>query len=178
MKILRKLKEKEKQKRILVLGLDDAGKTTFVGRLCGKSAGELQQIGPTVGFEIVTLVSSLSGWTLNIWDIGGQKSLRSFWRNYFEETDALFWVVDSTAPERLELCWQELARVLQVEKLSGVPLLLVANKSDLPTSRPITPLPSFLSPDTPILVSGNHLTDTSSSLMQIEAFLSSLPTTS
>ena len=32
---------------------------------------------------------------LNIWDVGGQKTLRSYWRNYFEATDGLVWVVDS-----------------------------------------------------------------------------------
>ena len=41
---------------------------------------------------------------LNIWDVGGQKTLRSYWRNYFEATDGLVWVVDSADVSRLRDC--------------------------------------------------------------------------
>ncbi len=54
---------------------------------------------------------------LNIWDVGGQRSLRSYWRNYFESTDALVWVVDSADRRRLDDCRQELAALL-VEEVS------------------------------------------------------------
>lgn len=43
-------------------------------------------------------------YTLNIWDVGGQKTLRSYWRNYFEQTDGLVWVVDSADVRRLQDC--------------------------------------------------------------------------
>lgn len=49
---------------------------------------------------------------LNIWDVGGQKSLRSYWRNYFESTDGLIWVVDSADKRRLEDCAHELHELL------------------------------------------------------------------
>ena len=52
---------------------------------------------------------------LNIWDVGGQKSLRSYWRNYFESTDGLIWVVDSADSWRLEDCKKELKSLLQEE---------------------------------------------------------------
>jgi len=52
---------------------------------------------------------------LNIWDVGGQKSLRSYWRNYFESTDGLVWVVDSADKMRLEDCKNELHKLLQEE---------------------------------------------------------------
>lgn len=57
----------------------------------------------------------LSRFKLNIWDVGGQKSLRSYWRNYFESTDGLVWVVDSADRLRLEDCRQELSVLLQEE---------------------------------------------------------------
>ena len=155
-----------------MLGLDDAGKSTFVGRLAGKGEEELQEIGPTVGFEIVTVVAPGSGLALNIWDIGGQRSLRPFWRNYFEETDALFWVVDAaSSPERLEQSWQELSRVLHTEKLLGVPLVLVSNKSDLPHARLALSPPPFLPLSTPVLRSGRGFHSGSSALSQIESIL-------
>jgi GTPase SAR1 family protein len=52
---------------------------------------------------------------LNIWDVGGQKSLRSYWRNYFESTDGLVWVVDSADKIRLQDCKAELHKLLQEE---------------------------------------------------------------
>ena len=52
---------------------------------------------------------------LNIWDVGGQKSIRSYWRNYFEQTDALVWVVDSADRLRIQDCKQELLQLLQEE---------------------------------------------------------------
>lgn len=59
--------------------------------------------------------SVFSRFKLNIWDVGGQKSLRSYWRNYFESTDGLLWVVDSADRLRMEDCRQELSKLLQEE---------------------------------------------------------------
>ncbi|XP_015766216.1 PREDICTED: ADP-ribosylation factor-like protein 2 [Acropora digitifera] len=71
---------------------------------------------------------------LNIWDVGGQKSLRSYWRNYFESTDGLIWVVDSADRRRLGDCKEELKGLLLEERLAGATLLVFANKQDLPGS--------------------------------------------
>lgn len=70
-------------------------------------------------------------YTLNFWDIGGQASIRSYWRNYYEQTDALIWVLDSADVRRLQLGLQELKSVLQEERLSGIIVVVVANKQDL-----------------------------------------------
>lgn len=67
-----------------------------------------------------------------MWDVGGQKSLRSYWRNYFECTDGLVWVVDSADKMRLNTCREELNILLQEERLAGATLLVLANKQDLP----------------------------------------------
>lgn len=67
-----------------------------------------------------------------MWDVGGQKSLRSYWRNYFECTDGLIWVVDSADKRRLEDCRDELHTLLKEERLAGCTLLVFANKQDLP----------------------------------------------
>jgi GTPase SAR1 family protein len=74
----------------------------------------------------------LPGYTLNLWDVGGQKSLRSYWRNYFESTDGLVWVVDSADRMRLDACREELNILLLEERLAGATLLVLANKQDLP----------------------------------------------
>ncbi|KAM9426228.1 ADP-ribosylation factor-like protein 2 [Pholidichthys leucotaenia] len=125
--ILKKMKQKEREMRLLMLGLDNAGKTTILKKFNGE---DVSTISPTLGFNIKTLEHR--GFKLNIWDVGGQKSLRSYWRNYFESTDGLVWVVDSADRLRLEDCRQELSALLQEERLAGATLLVFANKQDLP----------------------------------------------
>lgn len=88
--IIRKTKRREKEMRLLMVGLDNAGKTTVVKRLNGE---DISSISPTLGFNIKSM--SFKGYRLNIWDVGGQRSLRAYWRNYYERTDGLVWVVDS-----------------------------------------------------------------------------------
>ncbi|XP_052882316.1 ADP-ribosylation factor-like protein 2 [Gossypium arboreum] len=70
-------------------------------------------------------------YTLNIWDVGGQRTIRSYWRNYFEQTDGLVWVVDSSDLRRLDDCKMELDNLLKEERLSGASLLILANKQDI-----------------------------------------------
>lgn len=120
------IKQKEKEMRLLVLGLDNAGKTTAVQKLTG---GSIDTIEPTTGFIIQTL--ELAGYTLNLWDVGGQKSIRAYWRNYFEQTDGVVWVVDSADLHRLGQCRDELRQLLVQERLAGASLLILANKQDV-----------------------------------------------
>lgn len=124
--ILKKIKQKEKEVRLLILGLDNAGKTTILKKFNGE---DIHSISPTLGFNIQTL--EYSGYKLNVWDVGGQKTIRSYWRNYFEATDGLIWVVDSADKRRLRDCKEELHSLLSQEKLAGASLLIFANKQDL-----------------------------------------------
>jgi len=91
-------------------GLDNAGKTTILKKFSNE---DISTISPTLGFNIKTLEHR--GFKLNIWDVGGQKSIRSYWRNYFEQTDAIVWVVDSADKRRLVDCKAELLGLLQEE---------------------------------------------------------------
>jgi len=109
-----------------MLGLDNAGKTTIMKRFNGE---DITTISPTLGFNIQTLEHK--GFKLNMWDVGGQKSLRSYWRNYFECTDGLVWVVDSADKRRMTDCSKELHGLLTEERLAGATLLVMANKQDL-----------------------------------------------
>eukprot|EP00124_Ichthyophonus_hoferi_P001417 Ihof_evm6s73 gene=Ihof_evmTU6s73 len=126
--ILKKVRRKEREVRVLMLGLDNAGKTTIVKKFNGE---DINTISPTLGFNIKTF--EFLGYKLNIWDVGGQKSLRSYWRNYFESTDGLVWVVDSADRARLQDCQAELHALLKEERLTGASLLVFANKKDLPS---------------------------------------------
>ena len=111
----------------MILGLDKAGKTTIVKKFCGE---DIKTISPTLGFNIKTLHHR--NYTLNIWDVGGQQTIRSYWRNYFEKTDGIIWVVDSVDTQRLQDCKKELHALLKEERLAGASLLMFVNKQDLP----------------------------------------------
>lgn len=120
------MKEKEREVRLLILGLDNAGKTTILRKFCGE---DINQIEPTLGFNIKTLEHR--SYKLNIWDVGGQRTIRAYWRNYFESTDGIVWVVDSSDKARMETCRDELFSLLNEEKLAGASLLILANKQDI-----------------------------------------------
>merc|ERR1712061_925414 len=114
-----------------MLGLDNSGKTTILKKL---SEEDISHIMPTQGFNIKSLVHE--GFKLNVWDIGGQKTIRPYWSNYFESSDALVYVIDSSDKRRLEESSSELKELLAEEKLNGVPLLIFANKQDLLQASP------------------------------------------
>lgn len=124
--LLKKMKTNEKEARILVLGLDNAGKTTILKKL---SEEDIQHIMPTQGFNIKSLVHE--GFKLNVWDIGGQSTIRPYWSNYFDATDALVYVVDSSDHRRLEESTKEFQELISQDKLANVPTLVFANKQDL-----------------------------------------------
>ena len=124
--LLRKLKKTDQEARILVLGLDNSGKTTILKKL---SDEDITHIMPTQGFNIKSLLHD--GFKLNVWDIGGQKAIRPYWRNYFDQTDALIYVIDSADRRRMEESGIELRQILDEERLADTPLLIMANKNDL-----------------------------------------------
>merc|ERR1712050_597356 len=84
---------------------------------------------PTQGFNIKSLVHE--NFKLNVWDIGGQKTIRPYWSNYFDSSDALVYVVDSCDKRRFQESSDELKELLAEDKLANVPLLIFANKQDL-----------------------------------------------
>merc|ERR1711920_90882 len=129
--ILKKMKSNDKEARILMLGLDNAGKTTILKKM---SEEDISHIMPTQGFNIKSLVHE--GFKLNVWDIGGQKTIRPYWSNYFESSDALVYVIDSSDKRRLEESGQELKELLADDKLASIPLLVFANKQDLLQATP------------------------------------------
>ena len=106
---IKKMKKVDKDVRILVLGLDNAGKTTILKKLSNE---EIKQVQPTQGFNVKSMMQE--GFKLNVWDIGGQAAIREYWVNYFDETDALIYVVDSADTKRLEECHKVLSSLITV----------------------------------------------------------------
>merc|ERR1711975_44077 len=102
----------EKEMRILILGLDGAGKTTILYRL---QVGEVVTTIPTIGFNVETV--TYKNLKFQVWDLGGQTSIRPYWRCYYSNTDAVIFVVDSTDTERLMIAKQELMAMLDEDEL-------------------------------------------------------------
>ena len=116
----------KKEMRILMLGLDAAGKTTILYKL---KLGEVVSSVPTIGFNVETVEYKNIKFT--VWDVGGQDKIRLLWRHYYQNTQGLIFVVDSSDKERVELAREELQRMLGEEELRDAVLLVFANKQDL-----------------------------------------------
>ncbi|KAG1934581.1 ADP-ribosylation factor-like protein [Pimephales promelas] len=130
--VMQKLKgSAELELRIVLLGLDNAGKTTLLKCLASE---DVSTITPTQGFNIKSVASH--GMKLNVWDIGGQRKIRPFWKKYLENTDLLVRNYDfrKTAQYYREIA--ELSELIDEENLAGVPVLIFANKQDLGTASP------------------------------------------
>jgi len=115
--------------RILMVGLDAAGKTTILYKL---KLGEIVTTIPTIGFNVETVEYKNISFT--VWDVGGQDKIRPLWRHYFQNTQGLIFVIDSNDRERVGEAREELMRMLNEDELRDAILLVFANKQDLPNA--------------------------------------------
>jgi ADP-ribosylation factor related protein 1 len=136
-------------RNILILGLDNAGKSTLLEMIKSLYSTTLFQpdnIRPTIGQNIgrITVGESVK-LVLAFWDLGGQASLRTIWEEYYRESDALIFVVDATDKERIEECKDTLGMstlrdvliresIISHQDAADIPVLMLANKQDLPSS--------------------------------------------
>jgi len=119
----------KQQMRILMVGLDAAGKTTILYKL---KLGEIVTTIPTIGFNVETVEYKNISFT--VWDVGGQDKIRPLWRHYFQNTQGLIFVVDSNDKERVGESKEELHKMLEEDELRDAVLLVFANKQDLPNA--------------------------------------------
>merc|ERR1712207_112393 len=119
----------KKEMRILMVGLDAAGKTTILYKL---KLGEVVTTIPTIGFNVETVEYKNLNFT--VWDVGGQDKIRRLWRYYYQGTNALIFVVDSNDRDRCEDAREELSKMLGADEMREAVLLVFANKQDLPNS--------------------------------------------
>ena len=117
----------DREARILVLGLDNAGKTTILYRL---QVGTVVSTIPTIGFNVETVTHK--NVKFQVWDLGGQTSIRPYWRCYYPNTQAIIYVVDSSDVERVGTSREEFHALLEEDELKDAILLVFANKQDLP----------------------------------------------
>merc|ERR1719370_537293 len=110
----------KREMRILMVGLDAAGKTTVLYKL---KLGEVVTTIPTIGFNMETV--EYRNLRFNVWDVGGQDQIRRLWRHYFQGTHGLIYVVDSNDRDRIEDVREELAKLLAEDELRDVVLLVL-----------------------------------------------------
>ncbi|KAG8189710.1 hypothetical protein JTE90_022522 [Oedothorax gibbosus] len=115
-----------REMRILILGLDGAGKTTILYRL---QVGEVVTTIPTIGFNVEQVI--YKNLKFQAWDLGGQTSIRPYWRCYYSNTDAIIYVVDSTDHDRIGVSKHELVSMLEEDELKKAILVVLANKQDM-----------------------------------------------
>ncbi len=129
---------RKEERKIIIVGIDNAGKSTTLEQLRKQFTGkgvDLDKIPPTIGLNIARF--ELDGVIAICWDVGGQLGLRQLWLNYFEEVDAVIFVIDSSDADRFAEAAAALESVVNNPALSGKPLLLLANKQDKEDSVPI-----------------------------------------
>ena len=126
LKMLNKNSEEQKtqiEKRFLILGLDGAGKTSILNRLVKKDTIETE---PTIGLNIEQITHK--NYLVTFWDLGGAAAV--LWKHYYNSTDAIIFVVDSTDRDRIDLAREELVGAASDPELAECPLLVLGNKKD------------------------------------------------
>lgn len=126
------LVDRKENLRMLVVGLDGAGKTTFLYKL---KLGDLLTTVPTIGFNVEQV--RYRNITFTVLDVGGQDKIRPLWKHYYQGTDGLIFIVDSNDLERLGNARHELSKLLEQEHLKEAALLVFANKQELPGALPV-----------------------------------------
>jgi small GTP-binding protein len=112
--------------KIVILGLQNAGKTTILYRL---SIGQVVSTQPTIGSNVEEI--SHNNVKFQAWDLGGQESMRSVWDVYYINTDGIIYVIDSADTTNYEESKTQLLKLLQNDELKNAILLIFANKQDL-----------------------------------------------
>ncbi|XP_039249618.2 ADP-ribosylation factor-like protein 3 [Styela clava] len=121
--------ESDSQKKVLILGLDGAGKTALIETLTKHQNRNPKKYTPTNGFNVAQ--SKHGDFYLNLMEVGGGESSRPYWPNFLQKTDLLVFVVDGSDQSRLTEAKDALFEILKSEELREIPCLLLANKQDL-----------------------------------------------
>jgi len=124
---------KRTQYQVLLVGLDHAGKSTFleqVKRLYSTApVTPLEKIPPTVGLNIGHL--QVERTNLLVWDLGGQRALRAIWEKYCASAHAIVYMVDSSDRTRFAESRAAFEHLLRRPDTAGAVVLVLANKCDL-----------------------------------------------
>ncbi|XP_018584936.2 ADP-ribosylation factor-like protein 13B isoform X3 [Scleropages formosus] len=122
---LKRWQEPARKVTLVMVGLDNAGKTATVRGIQGENP---EDVAPTVGFSKVDLKQGK--FEVTIFDLGGGKRIRGIWKNYYSESYGVVFVVDSSDVQRIQETKDTMAEVLGHPRIAGKPVLVLANKQD------------------------------------------------
>lgn len=125
----------------MIVGLDNAGKTTLVSTLQGQQC----EAHPTIGFSKPVLVKHKRH-RLKIYDLGGGRGIRAIWAQYLPEVHGIIFVVDAANKERIAEAADEFSKMLQNDSTRNKHILVLANKQDQPNALP----PEVIDADLPL----------------------------
>eukprot|EP00658_Telonema_sp_P-2_P035717 TRINITY_DN25932_c0_g1_i2.p1 TRINITY_DN25932_c0_g1~~TRINITY_DN25932_c0_g1_i2.p1 ORF type:complete len:197 (-),score=43.37 TRINITY_DN25932_c0_g1_i2:317-907(-) len=124
---------KSTQYQILLVGLDNAGKSTFLEQLKRNYSSApivpFEKIPPTVGLNIAQL--NFEKANLLVWDLGGQRALRGIWEKYSGSAHAIIYMLDASDRPRFLEAREAFGALLGREDAQGAAVLVLANKYDL-----------------------------------------------
>ena len=150
----------KKEHRVLFMGLDFAGKTTVLYQL---KLGKVVTTIPTIGYNVEDIQHN--NLTLTCWDVGGRDQGRALWRHYYQNTEAIIFVIDSNDRERIcdknengntsdntidaskqfnSSVKTEIKYLISEPELKDVVLLIFANKQDLPNAMSVQEITDIL----------------------------------
>jgi len=128
--------------KIIILGIQNAGKTTILYRL---SIGQLIKTTPTIGSNVEEI--AYNNIKLQAWDLGGQESTRSLWSVYYVNTDAIIYVID-THDDNYDDSKTQFYKLLETDELKNAVILIYANKQDLPGAKNVSDIIQIYELDT------------------------------
>ena len=121
----------KKDARIVMVGLDAAGKTTVLYKI---KLNDVVTTIPTIGFNVERV--EYKNLRMTIWDIGGQDRLRPLWRHYYDNTNGVIFVLDSADETRIKIARDEIHKMMEEPALENAKLVVFANKQDMKNAMP------------------------------------------
>ena len=119
----------QKKCTVVLLGLDNAGKTTFLHRL---KEDRMTIHDPTLYAHSEEI--KLGNLLFKIVDVGGHKAMRKIWKNFYMNTDAIIFIVDAADSQRINEVKEELNNILVETNAKSIPILIMGNKIDMRTA--------------------------------------------
>ncbi|KAG7212069.1 hypothetical protein KM043_012424 [Ampulex compressa] len=113
--------------RVVILGLDGAGKTSILSAMRGVTFSGPPI--PTIGFNVENL--EYKNLIFTLWDVGGQQKFRPLWKYYYHNTQAVIFVVDASDRSRFKEAQNELSKIVSKRELKDALFLIYANKQDV-----------------------------------------------
>jgi len=122
-----KLFGEKRELKLVIVGLDAAGKTTILNKM---RFDEVMQTAPTIGVNTEDI--QVRNVNIKVFDLAGQEKMRNVWKYYYSSIEGIIFVLDSTRLDRIQDARDELLSLLANDEAKHIPVLVFANKQDLP----------------------------------------------